>query len=173
MNWTQFGEKLQLALESSHDADPEGGVAGIEVEFNIVDSELRPVVSAPGGSEDGGFSDWFLAERIPPEVRDRFQLEVFSWMTEVATAPYWSVRAAVSEARTLEAVLFNALADGFGELDAEAVVLVPAEGIRLLGLARPADHRVARANGAPSPVEGHPGDRLPPRWAESCADECA
>jgi succinyl-diaminopimelate desuccinylase len=111
MNWMQFGEKLQLALESSHDADPDGGVAGIEVEFNIVDSGLRPLVSAPGGWEDGAFSDWLLAERIPAAARDRFQLEVFSWMTEVATAPYWSVRAAVSEARALEAVLLNALAD--------------------------------------------------------------
>jgi succinyl-diaminopimelate desuccinylase len=119
MNWMQFGEKLQLALESSHDADPDGGVAGIEVEFNIVDSDLRPMVSAPGGAEVGAFADWFLTHRVPSTASDRFHLEVFSWMTEVATAPYWSPRGAVVEARVLEAVLLNALADVRQDIDEE------------------------------------------------------
>lgn len=119
MNWIQFGEKLQLALQSSRDDDPGGGIAGIEVEYNIVNSGLHPLVASPEGEEHGTFADWLLTHRIPQAVAGRFHLEVFGWMTEVATSPYWSVRGAVAEARVLEAILLNALADARQDLGFE------------------------------------------------------
>ena len=47
-----------------------------------------------------------------------FQLEVFHWMTECATRPYYDFRGTAMEGRLLEAVLINALAGAglaFGE----------------------------------------------------------
>jgi len=109
--WGRFAEKVQLALESSRSDQPDGGTSGLEVEYNIVDRELRPVVRVGTGPESRSFAEFLHDERIPAWSRDRFQLEVFHWMTEAVTRPHYSAAATAAEAKLLEAVLLDVLAE--------------------------------------------------------------
>ncbi len=117
-DWYRFAEKVRLALETSSDNEPASGTSGLEVEFNILDATLAPVARVGYGPEGRSFADFLSQERLPEWARDRFQLEVFSWMTEITTRPFYSAAATAAEARLLEAVLLNTLADlrlSFGE----------------------------------------------------------
>ncbi len=117
-HWRRFGEKVRLALDASKDASFESGTSGLEVEYNILDERLEPVLFVGYGPERRSFADYLHEDRLPEFVRDRFQLEVFHWMTEVATRPYYSPWGAAAEARLLEAALLNTVADislSFGE----------------------------------------------------------
>ena len=70
------------------------------------------------GPAQQSFVDYLRAETLSPWLRNFSQLEVFHWMVEFATRPYYSPRAAVYEARLMEAVLANALSRAgtqFGE----------------------------------------------------------
>ncbi|HND48458.1 MAG TPA: M20/M25/M40 family metallo-hydrolase, partial [Anaerolineales bacterium] len=55
------------------------------------------------------FVDYLLAECVPTWQKQFSQLEVFHWMVEWATRPYYSPRGAIYEARLMEASLMNAL----------------------------------------------------------------
>ncbi|MBD3872255.1 MAG: M20/M25/M40 family metallo-hydrolase [Acidobacteria bacterium] len=110
-DWGRFAEKILLALENSQQGDPQGGTSGLEVEFNILDRDLTPVAHVGYGSEGHSFADYLYDERLPEWVRDRFQLEVFHWMTELTTQPCFSARATAAQARLLEGVLLDTLAD--------------------------------------------------------------
>ena len=110
-DWHRFSEKLQLAVETSCVNDPSSGTSGLEVEFNILDESLLPVARVGYGPEGRSFADFLHDERLPEWVRDRFHLEVFHWMTEITTRPFYSAIAAASEAVLLEGVLINTLAD--------------------------------------------------------------
>jgi succinyl-diaminopimelate desuccinylase len=117
-DWYRFAEKARLALETSLENDPTGGTSGLEVEFNILDESLSPVARVGYGPESRSFADYLHDERLPTWARDRFQLEVFHWMTEIATRPFYSPYATAAEAWLLEGVLLNTLADlrlSFGE----------------------------------------------------------
>jgi succinyl-diaminopimelate desuccinylase len=48
---------------------------------------------------------------LPSNLREFSQLEVFHWMIEWATRPYYTARRAVYESRVMEAILINALAE--------------------------------------------------------------
>jgi acetylornithine deacetylase/succinyl-diaminopimelate desuccinylase-like protein/gamma-glutamyl:cysteine ligase YbdK (ATP-grasp superfamily) len=110
-DWGRFAEKVQLALETgSHDA-PSSGTSGLEVEFNLVDRDLRPLEWVGTGPERRSFADYLHDERLPDFARDQFQLEVFHWMTETATPPCWSPWATAAVARVLEGVLADTLAE--------------------------------------------------------------
>ena len=109
--WFRFAEKVQMAVESSQQDDPEGGTSGLEVELNILDSGMRPVASVGSGPERRSFSDYLRDERLPEWARSSFQLEVFNWMIELTTAPHYQSLATAAEARLLEAVLLNTLAE--------------------------------------------------------------
>ncbi len=111
VEWGRFAEKYRLAVESSLENHFERGTSGLEVEFNVLDRELRPVRRVGWGPESRSFADLLIADRLPGWARSRAQLEVFHWMTEVATRPYYSPRGAAFEARLLEGVIANALAD--------------------------------------------------------------
>ncbi len=116
--WGRFAEKVRLAVESSRAGDPEGGTSGLEVEFNILDQSLAPVERVGSGPESRSFADFLHDDRLPDWARDRFQLEVFHWMTEITTRPFFDPVATAAEARLLEGVLLNTLADlrmSFGE----------------------------------------------------------
>jgi len=104
-------EKVQLAIETSRRNDPAGGTSGLEVEFNIFDQGLAPVVRVGYGPAEQSFADYLHDQRLPEWVRERFHLEVFHWMIELATRPFHSASATAAEARLLEGVLVNALAD--------------------------------------------------------------
>ena len=64
-DWGRFADKFQLALENSEQGDPQSGTSGLEVEFNIVDHELRPVAQVGYGPEGRSFSDYLNEEGLP------------------------------------------------------------------------------------------------------------
>ncbi|MEW6366783.1 MAG: M20/M25/M40 family metallo-hydrolase [Acidobacteriota bacterium] len=110
-DWHRFAEKYRLATESSIENQFDRGTSGLEVEFNILDGALRPVDRVGFGPESRSFADVISSERLPDWARRRIQLEVFHWMTEIATRPYYSPQGAVYEARILEGVVANTLAE--------------------------------------------------------------
>ncbi len=117
-DWSKFGEKVRLAVEASLDTHYGGGLSGLELEFNVLDSGLRPVTVVGYGPKRRSFADYLLAEHMNGWARDRCHLEVFHWMVEVVTRPYYGVHGTVMEGRILESVVLNALARtglAFGE----------------------------------------------------------
>ncbi len=110
-DWGLYADKVRLALENSEQGDPQSGTSGLELEFNLLDRELRPVGQVGYGPEATSFSDYLNGEGLPEWVRDRFQLEVFRWMTEVTTRPCFSARATAAQARLLEGILLDSLAE--------------------------------------------------------------
>jgi len=116
--WRRFAEKVRLAVESSLESHFEAGTSGLEVEFNVLGRDLQPVLRVGWGPESRSFADHLHDRRLPSWLGDRAQLEVFHWMTEVATRPYYSARGAAWEARVLEGIVLNALSEAglsFGE----------------------------------------------------------
>jgi len=114
----QFAEKYRLSLESARQDFPRRGTCGIELELNLLDSELRPLLTVGSGPSKQSFVDYLRETCIPPSVRDLSGLEAFQWMIEWATRPYYSARGVVYESRVLEAVVVNALhkaGQSFGE----------------------------------------------------------
>ncbi|MFN8435381.1 MAG: M20/M25/M40 family metallo-hydrolase [Anaerolineales bacterium] len=105
----QFAEKYLLALEESIKEKPKGGLAGFEQEWNLLDNDLRPLLTVGAGPSQHSFVDYLRAECIPVWQKQFSQLEVFHWMVEWATRPYYSPRGAIYEARLMEASLMNAL----------------------------------------------------------------
>jgi succinyl-diaminopimelate desuccinylase len=117
-NPKQFAEKYKLALDSAARDKPAGGLNGFELEWNLLDEHFRPLLTVGSGPAQQSFVDYLRAETLLPWLRNFSQLEVFHWMVEFATRPYYSPRGAVYEARLMEAVLNNALARAgtqFGE----------------------------------------------------------
>ncbi|MCX6080500.1 MAG: M20/M25/M40 family metallo-hydrolase [Chloroflexi bacterium] len=114
----QFAEKYKLALESNSKDKPDGGLNGLELEWNLLDEHFRPLLTVGSGPARQSFVDYLRAECLPPWLASFSQLEVFHWMVEFATRPYYSPRGAIYEARLMEAVLANALSRAgsqFGE----------------------------------------------------------
>jgi len=117
-NPQQFADKYHLAVEQSLKEKPEGGLNGFEQEWNLLDEELRPLLTVGAGPSQQSFVDYLRSECITPWEGQFSQLEVFHWMVEWATRPYYSPRGAIYEARLMEASLINALhraGQNFGE----------------------------------------------------------
>jgi succinyl-diaminopimelate desuccinylase len=112
---TQFSEKYLLALESTRKDRPLSGLNGLELEWNLLDGHLRPLVTVGTGHARQSFVDFMRGECLPPWLREYSQLEVFHWMVEWVTRPYYQPRGVVYEARLMEAALINALARAGGE----------------------------------------------------------
>ena len=110
LNWGRFAEKVRLAIESSARDNPAGGTSGLELEFNVVDRDLRPLEWVGSGPERRSFADYLHDDRLPEFARDRFQLEVFHWMTEATTPPCWHAATTAAVGRLLEGVLLDTLA---------------------------------------------------------------
>lgn len=106
---TQFVDKYLLALESAMQSNRQGGLCGFELEWNMLDAQFRPLRTVGTGPSRQSFVDYLRAEALSPWVRQFSQLEVFHWMIEWATRPYYPPRGAVYEGRLLEGVLINAL----------------------------------------------------------------
>ncbi len=114
----KFAEKFLLAREAGQAANPKGGAAGFELEWNMYDSEFKPVLTVGTGPDQQSFVDYLRQQAIPAWLADRHQLEVFHWMIEWVTRPYFNGLGAIYEGRLLEAFLYNALAKSsraFGE----------------------------------------------------------
>ena len=99
-----FAEKYQLAWQSAVSEKPQGGLCGFELEWNLLDSDMRPLLTVGAGHTQQSFVDYLRPNCLPPWVRDYSQLEVFHWMIEWATRPYYHPRGAVYEGRLMEAV---------------------------------------------------------------------
>jgi succinyl-diaminopimelate desuccinylase len=115
---SKFAEKYLLARETAIKTSLKGGTAGFELEWNMYDSSFKPVLTVGSGPDQQSFVDFLRQHIIPAWLADSNQLEVFHWMVEWATRPYYSVPGAVYEGRLLEAFLYNALARAgreFGE----------------------------------------------------------
>lgn len=104
-----FAEKYFLALEQAVKDNPDGGVSGCELEWNMLDASFRPLLTVGSGPSQKSFVDYLREECLSPYMRAFSQLEVFNWMIEWATRPYYSTRGAIQEGRMMEAVLINAL----------------------------------------------------------------
>jgi succinyl-diaminopimelate desuccinylase len=113
-----FIEKFRHALEVAEQNNPQSGICGYELEWNMLDSHLWPLLTVGSGPERISFVDYLRDEILPPSFRSLSQLEVYHWMIEWATRPYYHLIGAVYESRILEAVLINALhqaSERFGE----------------------------------------------------------
>ncbi|HLO27856.1 MAG TPA: M20/M25/M40 family metallo-hydrolase [Anaerolineales bacterium] len=105
----KFADKYLLALEQAAKDKPQSGLNGFEQEWNLLDEDLRPLLTAGAGPSQQSFVDYLRAECIPQWQAQFSQLEVFHWMIEWATRPYYHPRGAVYETRLMEAALINAL----------------------------------------------------------------
>ncbi len=108
-NPSQFADKYLLAVEQAVKEKPQGGLNGFEQEWNLLDEDLRPLLTVGAGPSQQSFVDYLRAECIPAWQKQFSQLEVFHWMIEWATRPYYTPRGAIYEARLMEAALINAL----------------------------------------------------------------
>ncbi len=105
----KFPEKYFLAMEQAAKEKPLGGLNGFEQEWNLLDEQLRPLLTVGAGPSQQSFVDYLRAACIPPWQTQFSQLEVFHWMIEWATRPYYTPRGTIYEARLMEASLMNAL----------------------------------------------------------------
>jgi succinyl-diaminopimelate desuccinylase len=112
-----FAEKYHLAVLSAEKQHPQGGLNGMELEWNLLDEQFRPLRTVGIGPAEQSFVDYLRAECLPPWLAKFSQLEVFHWMVEFATRPYFSPRGAAYEARIMEAVMINALARAGAKFD--------------------------------------------------------
>jgi succinyl-diaminopimelate desuccinylase len=109
MSPQKFADKYLLSLEQALKEKPHSGLNGFEQEWNLLDEDLRPLLTVGAGPSQQSFVDYLRAECIPQWQSQFSQLEVFHWMVEWATRPYYSPRGAVYETRLMEASLINAL----------------------------------------------------------------
>jgi len=113
-----FVEKFQLARQTALETRPSGGLCGLELEWNLVDPQFRPLLTVGTGPDHMSFVDHLRSKVLSPWTEEYHQLEVFHWMIEWVTKPYHTPRGAVYEGRLLEGALINALAKAgrsFGE----------------------------------------------------------
>lgn len=115
-NPAQFSEKYKLAVETAMQQKPASGLNGFELEFNLLDEHFHPLRTVGNGPAQQSFVDYMRAECLPPWLAELSQLEVFHWMIEWATRPYYTPRGAIYEARLMEAVNANALARAGAQL---------------------------------------------------------
>ena len=108
-NLSQFTEKYLLALDAALKEKPSAGLCGFELEWNLLDEHLRPLLKVGSGPSQQSFVDYLRNEALSPWICEYSQLEVFHWMIEWATRPYFQPRGTVYEARLMEGILINAL----------------------------------------------------------------
>jgi succinyl-diaminopimelate desuccinylase len=105
----KFAEKFSHALEVAVQAKPEGGICGFELEWNLLDSQFQPLLTLESESIKLSFIDYLRSKVLPSFAYESTQLEVFHWMVEWASKPYYQIRAAVYESRLAEALIINSL----------------------------------------------------------------
>jgi succinyl-diaminopimelate desuccinylase len=105
----RFADKYQLALATALEETPESGLCGFELEWNMLDSKFRPLLTVGTGPSQQSFIDHLRCCILSDELQPYSQLEVFHWMIELVTRPYFHPKGAIYESRLLEAILINAL----------------------------------------------------------------
>jgi succinyl-diaminopimelate desuccinylase len=104
-----FADKYRLALATALEETPDSGLCGFELEWNLLDSKFRPLLTVGSGPSQQSFIDHLRCNILSDELRPFSQLEVFHWMIELVTRPYFHPKGAVYEGRLIEAILINAL----------------------------------------------------------------
>lgn len=107
--FARFIEKYELARQEALKSSPDAGTCGLEIEWNMLDSAMRPLQVVGSGPDKRSFVDVLRADFLPAWLVEHSQLEVFHWMVEWITKPYYSPVGAVYEARLLEGCLANSL----------------------------------------------------------------
>ena len=79
---SRFAEKYFLALEQAVKDSPQAGIAGCELEWNMLDSNFRPLLTVGSGPSQKSFVDYLREECLSSWTRGFSQLEVFNWMIE-------------------------------------------------------------------------------------------
>jgi succinyl-diaminopimelate desuccinylase len=105
----RFADKYRLALATALEETPDSGLCGFELEWNLLDSQFRPLLTVGSGPSQQSFIDHLRSYVLSDEMRPFSQLEVFHWMIELVTRPYFHPKGAVYESRLMEAILINAL----------------------------------------------------------------
>jgi succinyl-diaminopimelate desuccinylase len=105
----RFADKYRLALATALEETPESGLCGFELEWNMLDSKFRPLLTVGTGPSQQSFIDHLRCCILSDELQPYSQLEVFHWMIELVTRPYFHPKGAIYESRLLEAILINAL----------------------------------------------------------------
>src|SRR6266540_6117988 len=82
MSPQKFADKYLLALEQAIKEKPSSGLNGFEQEWNLLDEDLRPLLTVGAGPSRQSFVDYLRAECIPEWQAQFSQLEVFHWMVE-------------------------------------------------------------------------------------------
>lgn len=114
----RFADKYLHALEVAQQSYPKSGIAGLELEWNLLDGNFRPLLRVGSGPGQRSFIDYLRNEVLSPEFKSLSQLEVYHWMIEWATRPYYHLLGTIYESRLVEAVMLNALQQAgsqFGE----------------------------------------------------------
>jgi acetylornithine deacetylase/succinyl-diaminopimelate desuccinylase-like protein len=105
----RFVDRLELARETAAHNFPERGTSGLELEWNVMGEDLRPALIWPGDQSQATFADALREAHLPEWLARYSQLEVFNWMIEWATDPFYSPPLAVYQARLFEACLLTTL----------------------------------------------------------------
>jgi succinyl-diaminopimelate desuccinylase len=105
----RFADKYQLALATALAETPESGLCGFELEWNLLDGQFRPLLTVGSGPSQQSFIDYLRGSVLGDQLRSFSQLEVFHWMIELVTRPYFHPKGAIYESRLMEAILINAL----------------------------------------------------------------
>ncbi len=108
---TGFVDNYLHARETALQSHFARGTSGMEVEWNVLDSGFCPMHQVGSGAHRESFIDALTRRHLPPSIADRHVLEVFHWMTEWITRPYYSPIGTIYEARLLEACLLNILSE--------------------------------------------------------------
>jgi len=104
-----FVDKVRLARQAALQQKPGGGLCGLELEWNVLDPQFRPLLTVGTGPDRMSFVDHLRGKVLAPWTEPYHQLEVFHWMIEWVTRPWYAPKGAVYEGRLLEATLINAL----------------------------------------------------------------
>lgn len=104
---TKFIDRYHLARSSAIKELSARGTSGLELEWNMVDEEFRPLQTVGAGPDERSFVDVFKEDFAPEWLQSYIQLEVFHWMIEWVTNPYYSPVLTVYESRLLEAMMIN------------------------------------------------------------------
>lgn len=104
-----FAKKYHFAWEAALKDSLHGGISGLELEWNLLDSQFRPLQKVGTGEQAQSFVDYLIGQVIPPDMLKYSQLEVFHWMIEWATRPYFHLKGSIYESRLMETVLLRAL----------------------------------------------------------------
>jgi hypothetical protein len=83
-----FAEKYRLALQSAIESRPKSGLCGFELEWNLLDSEFRPLLTVGSGPNRQSFVDYLRANCLSSWARSTASWRCFT-DDRMGDAPYY------------------------------------------------------------------------------------